>query len=267
MGKAKSKLNRYQNLIKRVLNWKFYILKKVVGFNEDFEFNIRNFGKILVLKNMLGPFRENFLDDIYFKHIPKSVFNTNQNPVIIDIGANVGFFSLAAFSKYPKAKIYAFEPHPYCFKVLKNYKQEFKRFDWNIFNQAVSNKNENIFLNTNNLEGFTTVTSVFKKSKDIKVFAVKAVSFDTFLEENKIDYIDFIKLDCEGSEYEILYALPKEKFKIIKSLCIETHKGENENQNLNSLNKYLKNVGYKTEILDEGNYSGYIWAWKSKNEK
>lgn len=261
MSKAKGKLHRYQNLIKRVINWKFYILKKVVGFNEDFEFNIRNFGKILVLKNMLGPFRENFLDDIYFKHIPKSILNNNQHPVIIDIGANVGFFSLAAFSKFPKAKIYAFEPHPYCFKVLQNYKQEFKRFDWNIYHQAVSNKNEDIVLNTSNLEGFTTVTSVFKKSQDVKSFPVKAVRFDTFLEENKIDHIDFIKLDCEGAEYEILYALPKEKFKIIKSLCIETHKGDKDDQNLIFLNNYLKNVGYKTQILDEGNYSGYIWAW------
>jgi FkbM family methyltransferase len=264
MSKAKSKFIRYQNLIKRVINWKSYLLKKMVGFDREFEFNIEDFGKISVPKNMLGPFRENFLDDIYFKHIPQSIFYNNQHPVIVDIGANVGFFSLAVYSKFPKAKIYAFEPHPYCFKVMQNYNQEFKRFDWKVYNQAVSNKNEEIFLNTSNLEGFTTVTSVFKKSEDIKVFAVKAIRFDTFLKENKIGKIDFIKLDCEGSEYEILYALPKETFKIIKSLCIETHKGENEDQNLNSLNNFLKNVGYRTEILDEGSYSGYIWAWREK---
>lgn len=261
MGKAKGKLFRYQNLMNRVVNWKSYLLKKMIGFDKEFEFNIRDFGKISIPKNMLGPFRENFLDDIYFKHIPDGIFNKNQQPIIIDIGGNVGFFSLAAFSKFPKAKIYAFEPHPYCFKVLQNYQQEFKRFDWNIYHLAVSNKDEDIFLNTTNLEGFTTVTSVFKKSQDVKSFPVKAVRFDTFLEESNIDHIDFIKLDCEGAEYEILYALPKEKFKIIKSLCIETHKGEKEDQNLNSLNNYLKNVGYKTQILDEGNYSGYIWAW------
>ncbi len=104
MSKAKGKLYRYQNLINRVVNWKSYLLKKILGFNKEFEFNIRDFGKISVLKNMLGPFRENFLDDIYFKHIPKEIFNKNQHPVIVDIGANVGFFSLAAFSKYPKAK-------------------------------------------------------------------------------------------------------------------------------------------------------------------
>ncbi len=145
---------------------------------------------------------------------------------------------------------------------MQNYRQEFKRFDWNIYHLAVSNKNEDILLNTSNLEGFTTVTSVFKKSQDVKSFPVKAVKFDTFLEENEINHIDFIKLDCEGAEYEILYDLPKLKFKIIKSLCIETHKGENDDQNLIYLNNYLKNVGYKTQILDEGNYSGYIWAWR-----
>lgn len=265
-SKAKNKLNRYQNLTKRIINWKSYLLKKMVGFgfDKEFVFNVDNFGKISVPKNMMGTFRENFLDDIYFKHIPNSIFLNNNCPVIVDIGANVGFFSLAAYSKFPKAKIYAFEPHPYCFKIMENYRKEFKRFDWNIYDQAVSNTNEDIFLKTGNLDGFTTVSSVYNERPGFKDLAVKAIKFESFLEENNIDNIDFIKLDCEGSEYEILYALPKEKFKIIKSMCVETHEGKTENQNLNSLNNFLKNIGYKTEILDEGQYAGYIWAWQEE---
>lgn len=263
-SKAKSKLIRYQNLPKRIINWKAYLFKKIVGFDKEFVFNVENFGEISVPKNMMGTFRENFLDDIYFKHIPESIFYDNHHPVIVDIGANVGFFSLATYSKFPKAKIYAFEPHPYCFKIMQNYNQKFKRFDWKIYDKAVSNKNEDIFLKTGNLEGFTTVSSVFNERPGFRDFPVKAIRFDTFLEENNIDEIDFIKLDCEGSEYEILYALPKDKFKIIKSLCIETHKGKTEDQNLNSLNNFMKNVGYRTKILDEGGYAGYIWAWQKE---
>ena len=52
---------------------------------------------------------------------------------------------------------------------------------------------------------------------------------------------------------------------MINSMCIETHKGKNEDHNLNSLNNYIKNFGYKTKILDGNEYCGYIWAWKTKN--
>lgn len=262
--KAKSKIARYKNLIKKVVNWKYYLWNKFVGFNYDFNFKIRGFEEITVPKNMLGPFRENFLDDIYFRHIPIEVFKKKKNPIIIDVGANVGFFSLAVFSKFPNANVYAFEPHPYCFNVLDSYKQKFYKYNWNIYNKAVSNQNGSINIKTNNINGFTTVASVFLNKTEGEIFSVEATRFDSFIEDNKISCIDFIKLDCEGSEYSIIYSLPKEIFKKINSLCIETHKGETEGQNLNSLHDYLKERGYMTKVLDEGNYSGYIWAWKKE---
>ena len=262
-SKSKNKLNRYRNLIKVVKNYRSYILRKLIGFNNGFKFEIIGLGDIYVPKNMLGPFRENFLDDIYFKHIPKKIFEKNESPVVIDIGSNAGYFSLAMFWKKPKAKIYGFEPHPFCYKTSLDYARKFKRFDWNLYNLAVSNNNDEIYLNTNDIESFTTVASVFKKGNNINSFAVKAIKFSSFIEENKIKNIDFIKLDCEGSEYDILYSMSNTEFKIIKSLCIETHNGKNPNQNLESLNTYIQNLGFKTATLIEDDYSGYIWAWKN----
>ena len=104
---------------------------------------------------------------------------------------------------------------------------------------------------------------MFKKGNNINSFAVKAIKFSSFIKENKIKNIDFIKLDCEGSEYDILYSMSNTEFKIIKSLCIETHNGKNPDQNLESLNSYIQNLGFKTVTLVEDEYSGYIWAWKN----
>ena len=263
MSKAKNKFIRYRALTRVIKNWKSYIFRKLIGLNKGFKFQIIGFGDLFISKNMLGPFRENFLDNIYFKHIPKEIFENKEEPIVIDIGLNVGFFSLALFWKKPKAKVYGFEPHPYCYKISQKYSEEFKRFDWNIYNQAVSSENGEIYLNTNDSESFTTVSSIFKKGDHINPVAVKAIKLSTFIEENKIDKIDFIKLDCEGSEYDILYSMPKDLFVMINSMCIETHKGKSEGQNLNALNNYVKNLGFKTITLDEGEYSGYIWAWKN----
>ncbi len=123
------KLTRYKNIISTLNNWPFYLLKKTIGFGESFTFDVKGFGAIEVPKNMFGPFRENFFDNIYFKHIPQLLTDGNA-PVIIDIGTNVGFFSLAAFTRYPSAQIFGFEPHPYCFSVLQDYKKQYSSFDF-----------------------------------------------------------------------------------------------------------------------------------------
>ncbi len=263
MSKSKNKLIRYQNLIKKVDNWKSYLLKKIIGFNKAFEFKIKGFGKIKVPKNMLGPFRENFLDNIYYRYIPENILKSKANPVIVDIGANVGYFSLATFSNFKNATVYAFEPHPYCFNVLKDYQKEFKNYSWNIVNKAVGGENGELYLNTSSTDEFTTMSSIFKGKNNNEGFSVEVIKLDSFIDKEKIEAIDFIKLDCEGSEYDILYALPENLFKKINSMCIEIHKGNGENQNINALNTHLKNVGYQTKTLDEGTYTGYIWAWRT----
>jgi FkbM family methyltransferase len=152
--------------------------------------------------------------DIYFKHIPKEIFKNKEELVVIDIGSNAGFFSLAFFSKKPKAKIYGFEPHPYCFKVSLNYRKEFKRFDWNIYNQAISSENGEVYLNTNDLESFTSEASVFKKGEGVKSFVVKAIKLNTFIEENKIN----ILTDKIGNSGKMLSGGQKQRIGIARAL-------------------------------------------------
>lgn len=256
------KLTRYVNLFKKVNNWKGYLFRKMIGFGGSFEFDIKNLGKIKVAENMLGPFKENLLDEIYFLHIPKSILASTSQPAIVDIGANVGFFSLAAFSKYPKARIYAFEPHPYCFKVLSEYQKKFSSYKWMVFNNAVSDADEELILNTETINGFTTMASIYTNENKGEVFTVGAVSFDSFICRNMIEHIDFMKIDCEGAEYSILYSMPKELFGKIKSMCIETHRGTEQNQTIDFLNNFIQGVGFETKISDRG-FNGYIWAWRN----
>lgn len=262
MAKAKNKVIRYRNLIKRVDNWKYYIWKKMTGFQETFDFEIHTLGTLKVPIKMLSPFKENFLDDIYFRYVPKKVFHNKPKPTIIDIGGNVGYFTLATFAKFPEASIHAFEPHPYCFEILCEYQKTFSRYDFHIYRKAVSDQNGTLFLNAPTIDGFTTTTSVFQTKNKENRFSIESIQLGKFLLQEEIKTVDFMKLDCEGAEYAIVYSLPKKIFDNIESMCVETHKGKAQDENIDAMNKYLRRAGYETKILDEGGNTGYVWAWK-----
>ncbi|MEK6479223.1 FkbM family methyltransferase [Catalinimonas sp. 4WD22] len=209
---------------------------------------------------MLPAFKESFLDDIYLRGFPQSVLK-KKNLKVIDIGANVGFFSLYMFYQFLNARVLAFEPIPYNFGVLEQYQKRFKDFDFHIFPKAVGGKNEKITLNASKLDGYTTMASVFESSKKGHQIEVEALSLDTVFDQHQLKQIDLLKLDCEGAEYDIIYNASEETLNNISMMSIETHQGVQKDENLQSLQVFLKKKGFQLSALDEGN-TGYLWAWK-----
>lgn len=261
MSSSKNKITRYSNLIKRFENWKSYlILFKLFDKKESFTFKLRNAFAVNVPRNMLAAFKESFLDDIYLRGFPPSVLQ-KKKMVVIDIGANVGFFSLYMLYRFPGAKILAYEPMPYNFGVLEQYQQQFRHFDFQVYQKAIGGKNEKITLNASTLNGYTTMATVFKNEKKGHQIEVDALSLDTICEQHQLSQIDFLKLDCEGAEYDILYKASAETLEKIDIMSIETHQGKKEHENLPSLKKFLEERGYHIEVLDEGK-TGYLWVWK-----
>ena len=256
---SKNKIRRYKNLVKKVVNWRKYLWKKVVGFDDYFEFHLRNSFSIKVPGKMLPPFKENFFDEIYLYNLPAGVFD-KEEITVVDIGGNVGFFSLMIFSKFPKAKVFSFEPHPYCYGILEKYKNDYSQFDFQIFRKAVSDKNESITLNTSDTNDFATMSSIHASDHRTEKIQVEGISLERILQEHVNSKIDLLKIDCEGAEYAILYNLPPAYFKTIRALSIETHRGEGAEENLQALATFLTARGYAVTSLDEG-FTGYIWAW------
>jgi len=125
----------------------------------------------------------------------------------LDIGANIGYYSLLVASQCPEAKIFSFEPDKKNFHLFKtgivynSYDKQIKAFPF-----AVSDKNETILVsdlgnNSNFGARFTGKTLKHLKSvvhgPDPYFAPVKAVKLDSFLENQKID---LVKIDIEGYE-------------------------------------------------------------------
>lgn len=136
--------------------------------------------------------------------IKKILIKKNINELIIfDIGANIGQ-SVDRFRKYQKnAKIFSFEPDPSVYKIL-----EFKKNnDPNLFtyNIALSNKKKKATLYTQNNSGESSLLKMNtnKLNNNIPV-KIKCDTIFSFCKKNKIKNIDILKIDTQGSEYNII---------------------------------------------------------------
>ena len=80
------------------------------------------------------------------------------------------------------------------------------------------------------------------------------------MDKNDVDRIDFLKMDCEGSEFGIFRTTPKEYLERINKMAIEFH----DNVTLykhDYLKKILKDYGFEINVSWDGKSSfGYMYA-------
>ena len=148
----------------------------------------------------------------------------NNNSIILDIGANIGDVTDVIMKNY-NPNIFCYEPNISCYNyMLKRFKKNSKI---KIFNVAVSNFSGKTFLyfhnKSTNISEFNERSSL-KKEKDgldiNKKIEVNCINIKEILEKH--NQIDLIKIDIEGSEYEVMPEIIKNKNKIKMVLC-ETH--------------------------------------------
>ncbi|WP_378186677.1 MupA/Atu3671 family FMN-dependent luciferase-like monooxygenase [Aquimarina sp. W85] len=82
-------------------------------------------------------YQEIIEDGIYFKH----GISIPENGLVLDIGANIGTFSIDVNQRQPSATIIAFEPIPQIFSALKK-NFEHRQIKGRVMNYGVSNKKE-----------------------------------------------------------------------------------------------------------------------------
>jgi len=143
------------------------------------------------------------------KILPKIV--EKDNPVLFDIGANVGEYTLALKKRFPDSTIFAFEPHPGNYAKLEKTKES----NINLFNIGLGEESGKHFLYDLAETGGTSKASLFEEvfsleeNEKTKKFEIIVTTLNEFAELNKIDFIDFIKIDTEGNEIAVLRGASK----------------------------------------------------------
>jgi len=202
----------------------------------------------------------------------KNIFNKNEYflegfvlknlKYIIDLGAHIGIFSFYVKSKFPNAKIYAYEPNPETYKLLKQNIKLNKLKNIKTFKRAVSGKkglSKFYIHNKSNWEDNLYVKAK-KQGREIKV---KTITLKDIFDENKIKKCDLLKIDVEGTEYEILNTFPKQYFNKINLIILETHNFVFP-KNTEKIIKILSKRGFKIcNISHSEKHGGVILAKKS----
>jgi FkbM family methyltransferase len=155
---------------------------------------------------------------------------TNLTNTILDIGANCGVAATILGKQNPKARLFAFEPHPPTFDLLQENLLLNKVTNVTAINCAVGDPHRSkvtLFLHPA-FSGGNTICSApapfaeYHNSPAASI-DVPCVSLDSVIETHGIELIDLLKIDCEGSEFEILLTSESVRRGIVKSIVGEFH--------------------------------------------
>lgn len=146
----------------------------------------------------------------------------NPGDDILDIGAHIGLFAVAASSLVkPSGKVYAFEPADQTIPLLSktialNHAESYIQVE----QAAVGEKNGIATFYVSDIKGDNSNSMVSYK-EDRKLFAkeVKLYSIDEYIKEKNIKNLRFIKLDVEGVELDALKGAVQ-TLRHIKPACI-----------------------------------------------
>lgn len=228
--------------------------------------------KNIILQNLFGHKISCFADDHITNNIKLyglydrealtlalKILTTIKEPILLDIGANIGNHSLA-FSTVAK-QIYSFEPVSFIFNKLTENVQQNNIQNIKAFNIGFSDKNSQGLINidTDGNLGSSSISEIQSNKKE----KIVLINGDYFLKENHIKKIDFIKIDIEGHEF---YAINGLKETIIKQrpLVMMEWNSEHNKQHFreaNTMNEIFNKYDIYSISENEQYDSNY---WKGK---
>ena len=191
----------------------------------------------------------------------------------LDVGANIGIYTLIGCLTNPSMNVYAFEPNPTIFDCLKENVEINKLNNVQLNCSAITNYDGNITLHL--VPGASASTRQgFKKATE--AISVPALTLDTFITMNNIQKVDLIKMDTEATEPQVLEGARKLIERDRPIIICEVLHGYTEK----ALHAVLDDLSYKyfwitddglieTEIVGDGTwqYLNYLFVPKNKVPK
>jgi FkbM family methyltransferase len=255
----------HSNLINRYVEFRDANTFDIVGmFGLDGEMDYHNIPYSSYIKSIVPSLDYNGKKDMHYilnEIFYQKVYNNDfvcvaENDIVFDIGFNYGFFTLDALTYKPK-KIIGFEPNPNLVKLFNRLHID----SVELHQSAVSNKEGSTIFYENNFSGKSSIHSDVNADTKLDSYNVNICSFNDMAEQ--YDVIDYLKVDCEGAEYEIFESMTNEFLtNRIRKIALEFHHNINDIKVVNLISK-IKECGFETKIdYKDGDSTGMLYARK-----
>lgn len=190
---------------------------------------------------------------------------------VVDIGAQIGVFSVRAAKLASEGRVFAYEPHPENYSMLLTNIQLNKC--QNIFPYKMSIGKDGgevsikLFVNATNSGGHSTVVRVGKH-----FVTTPQLSLRRIFSLHKLNRVHCLKIDTEGSEFDILLTAPPSLFKKIDQIALEYHNFLASSRRHLEIVEFLKSNGFKVKVVNHPVISrvlgtGNIYASKDHEVK
>jgi FkbM family methyltransferase len=238
-----------------VPDWDDVFIRNAVLLSEKFNpgWDYKTFFGLSEKSDDLSWLKENH-KDAYEEIVVNNTYGINseilENKNVIDIGANIGAFSIVS-AHFGAKKILAIEPVQNTFKLLSD---NIKKSQFNNIvplKYAVSKKSGEYIIISSDKE--SVANSVFNINGEAET--VKTITLRDLISKFDNNYQIFLKLDCEGSEYDIILNASQTEMNKIDAIALEIHSEMHPiYKGAEIINEKLKQFGFEV-IKNEQLYS------------
>lgn len=153
----------------------------------------------------------------YYERAIGTMINKLLKPesVFLDIGANIGYFSILAAKHHPSCQVVAFEPVTELFEEMKRNIELNKVTNITVANLAASENTGESIIYLSSPENLGMSSLRMPENYSGKMQIVKVIDIDSWFSHSELQKVDLVKIDVEGSEIAVLKGMKK----ILREFC------------------------------------------------
>jgi FkbM family methyltransferase len=210
-----------------------------------------------------SPTEADYLYKEMYEHGCYDSISLPEEPFVLDVGANIGMFSIYLKERYPKAQILAFEPIPVTREILERNIAQHGLMNVEVVGSALGAKTERdvTFTHYPRLPGNSTR---YPEQKELQI----AVCIELYPDDDTVEQhqgytvtadvdrlsdripagrrVDLLKIDVEGAEYEVLEGIEAADWERIDRIIAEV---QDLDGRLAAVNELLERKGFGTHTI------------------